>query len=148
MRVKLMCTKEKLDEFIRAVKNDELVFSDDATFVLMEETTQKEYLLVKQDEDLLPLNINDIIYIESLQNQTLVHTPKGIFYSKEPLYQLEGELKDNGFLRVHRSYLVNRRKIERIRSAFNMKLILVMSNQDKVEVSRSYYAQFKNEIGF
>ena len=87
MRVKLMCTKEKLDEFICAVKNDELVFSDDSTFVLMEETVQKEYLLVKEDEDLLPLSVNDIIYIESLQNQTLVHTQKGGFLSKEPLYQ-------------------------------------------------------------
>lgn len=148
MRVKLLCTKEKLDEFILAVKNDELVFSDDADLVLMEETVQKEYLLVKQEEDLLPISVNDIIYIESLQNQTLVHTDKEIFVSKEALYQLEGELRKSGFLRVHRSFLVNRRKIERIRSAFNMKLILVMSNQDKVEVSRSYYLQFKKDIGF
>ena len=148
MKVKLCCTKEALDELIRAVKSDSLEFSDDSSFVLMEDTSKREFLLVKQEDDLIPLQIEKIIYIESLQNQTLIHADKETYISKEPLYLLEGELKDRGFIRVHRSFIVNRRKIERIKSAFNMKMMLIMSNQDKVEVSRSYYAQFKKEIGF
>ncbi len=148
MKVKILCTQKMLQELISAVKQDQLEFSDEAPLVLMEQTLDRKTVLVKENDDLIPLSLEQIVYFESLQSKVLVHTEKTVYEIRKTLTQLEAELREFGFIRIHRAFLVNRSKIVRIRSSFNMKLTLILSNQDRVEVSRNYYTQFKAEIGF
>ena len=64
------------------------------------------------------------------------------------MYQLEAGLYEKGFLRVHKAYIVNKKAIRRIRTNLYMKFTLVLDNQEEIEVSRSYYYRFKEEMGF
>ncbi|MCC2834235.1 LytTR family DNA-binding domain-containing protein [[Clostridium] innocuum] len=90
----------------------------------------------------------DIIYIESISQEIWIHTGEGRYRARETMYQLEANLYEKGFLRVHKSFIVNKKDIRRIRSSLNSKFTLLLTNGDQIEVSRSYYYRFKEEMGF
>lgn len=94
------------------------------------------------------VKIDEIRYVESLDNQIHVHAKSGVFMMKDTLYHLEAVLYPAGFLRVHKSFIVSRAHIRSIHASLNMKFTLVLDNGEKLEVSRSYYYRFKEEIGF
>ena len=58
---------------------------------------------------------------------------------------LEQKLKDHGFLRTHKSYIVNIGKIREIIPWFNDTFILTLENCDykEIPVSRHYLPDFK-----
>ena len=73
-----------------------------------------EYLFVKSGKQLKKIYLNDILYIESMENYITVFTTssKEIVYSTLKLFleSLPGDL----FLQVHRSYVVNIKQIQSI----------------------------------
>lgn len=148
MRLKLVVSKEATENIKQAIKNQDIQYSDDASFVLYELHREHEFLLVKEQEDYFRVAVKDIIYIEARGAQVLAHTRDGIFQVKETMYQLEANLYEKGFLRIHKAFIVNKQDIKRIKTSLNMKFVLVLSNQETVEVSRSYYYHFKEEMGF
>jgi len=77
----------------------------------------------------------DIIYCEANSNYTSIHLIHGpeILASK-PLLEYENLLHDSGFIRVHKSYLVNMDQIKEYVKGEGGSLIL--SNGSEVEVSR------------
>ena len=48
---------------------------------------------------------------------------------KETMYQLEANLYERGFLRVHKAFIVNKKDIRRIRSSLNSKFTLILTNR-------------------
>ena len=148
MKLKLVATKEVKDKIKQAIKEQDIQYSDDASFVLYELHHEHEFLLVREKEDYFRIAVKDIIYIEAKGAQVLAHTKHGIYQVKETMYQLEANLYEKGFLRIHKAFIVNKKDIRRIKTSLNMKFSLVLSNQETVEVSRSYYYHFKEEMGF
>ena len=56
--------------------------------------------------------LKDIIYIEVFNKTCFIHTKQKTVTSSVSLSELEEELKNEGFLRCHKSYLVNMHYIE------------------------------------
>lgn len=148
MKLKLIVTKEHKEEIKTAIKENQIEYSDDAPFVVYELHHGHEYLLVKDREEFFRIAVQDIIYIEASNNTVFVHTQEGKYQVKETMYQLEANLYEKGFLRVHKAFIVNKKDIKRIKTSLNMKFVLLLSGGDQVEVSRSYYYHFKEEMGF
>lgn len=148
MKLKLVVTKEKKDTIKHALKHGEIEYSDEASFVLYELHQNHETLLVKDHDEYVHIYVKDILYIEAQGNRNLVHTGKGVFPIKETMYQLEATLYEKGFLRIHKAYIVNKKAIDRVKTGLNMKFTLTLINGEQIEVSRSYYYHFKEEIGF
>lgn len=115
---------------------------------MLEPQIDTDTLLVKEQEEYIQIAIEDILYIDSYADDIQVHTQAGIFQARENLYTLEAQLYEKGFLRIHKSYIVNKKAVLRIRPSIHMKFQLVLRNQEVVEVSRSYYYTFKEEMGF
>lgn len=148
MKVKLLCRKEIREQILRDLRDGNISIDEDADFVLYEANHNQQFLLVKDQEDYIRLTIKNIIYIESISQEIWIHTNDKIYQGRDTMYQLEANLYDKGFLRVHKSYIVNTKDISRIRSSLNMKFTLTLTNGDEIEVSRSYYYRFKEEMGF
>jgi len=55
--------------------------------------------------------VSNITYIESLKDYVKIHTATKSIVSKQKISDLEGELAKHAFLRVHRSYLINSKKV-------------------------------------
>jgi len=90
----------------------------------------EEYIFVKSDYKLIKIDLKDLIYIEGLKDYVkyyTVNSEKPIL-SLKSMKSLEEELSSKNFMRVHRSFLVNLKKIttiERNRIIFGEKYIPV-----------------------
>jgi DNA-binding LytR/AlgR family response regulator len=71
---------------------------------------------VKADYKILHVLFNDILYIEGLKNYIKIYTskqPKPII-TLMGMKEIEDELPANDFIRIHRSFIVQKNKIESI----------------------------------
>ncbi|MFP7299090.1 LytR/AlgR family response regulator transcription factor [Neobacillus niacini] len=71
-------------------------------------------LAIKSNHAILYITIEDILYIEKEGRKSIIHTVEGRYESLESLQELEDRLPDF-FFKTHRSYLVNLRKIIKIK---------------------------------
>lgn len=87
----------------------------------------------------------EIILIRAEQQKVIISSNKGDFEINTPLKDIEQKLKDYGFLRTHKSYIVNISKIREIIPWFNDTYILTLDNcsQKDIPVSRHYLPEFK-----
>lgn len=73
----------------------------------------KPYILRKKNKTIC-LNISEIIFIEKYKKRVLIHTTKEIYDSGDNLGIIEKHLLPEGFVRSHKSFLINPRFIKSI----------------------------------
>lgn len=73
---------------------------------------QNQFVLFKKGSTKHKIFLRDIVFLESLKNNIIVTTPyqKHTFY--ESISNLEEILKDQPFVRIHRSFIINLNYIE------------------------------------
>lgn len=77
-------------------------------------TPGEEYFFVKTEFRLQKINFSDILYIEGQGDYQAIVTNKGKIMTLQNLTRLEGSLPVNSFVRVHKSFIVSLRQIEKI----------------------------------
>jgi DNA-binding LytR/AlgR family response regulator len=84
-------------------------------------------IVVKSDYKNVPVSINKIDYIESIDNYVRIHLLDGQdVVSKIPLHSVEKMVPEGVFVRIHRSYLV---PISRIESFTRTEIVLATSGK-------------------
>lgn len=94
--------------------------------------TRERELMLSLPDGIIKLPLYDIRYIEVSKNYVSVHTGE-TFRVKKTLNELETEL-DDGFFRVHRSYIVGLRYIKKI-----TKTEVILKDGTVVPLSRKMY---------
>jgi len=84
------------------------------------------------------IDINDILYIEWVDNRSCICTKDDIYTIPSTLKQLCELLEEHGFIRVSKAFILNVFKIRSISSGLNMKLSVEISNGEIIEISRHY----------
>jgi two-component system, LytTR family, response regulator len=81
------------------------------------------------------VKLSEIIYCEASSNYTNFHfTERPVYCASKPIHEYETLLEDSGFLRIHKSFLVNIEHIKEYQRGEGGYVIL--SNGSAVEVSR------------
>jgi len=99
------------DRFFRAVERfyrDIKPTQVSVTTLLKEEET---LIQIKSGTKYHKVAVSNINYIESLKDYVKIHTTSKSIVSKQKISDLEAELAKHAFLRVHRSYLINSKKV-------------------------------------
>ncbi len=123
------------------------IVDDNEDYVLNEFNLHQTYLLVKdRTGDRIHLPVEDIIYMESYGHSIDVMTPKGRYQSSDPLKRISELLDPSVFIRISNSAIINRKHLKEIIPSLAMKFRLRMSNGDIVEVTRSYYSSFREQM--
>lgn len=119
------------ERFFKAI--DRFLSDQKATVIEKKEKEVDDFMLVKSGNKHHKVVINDILFIESLKDYIKIHTVNNKrIVSKYRISEIEQELKDESFLRVHRSYIINIDKI----SAFTVNDIEV--NSTEIPIGASY----------
>ena len=114
-----------IDKFYRQTSN--------AITPAKRETVTTDYILVKSGSKHHKVNLEDIVYIESLKDYIKIHLENDTsIVSKYKLGEMEQELSVHQFLRIHRSYIINTTKI----TAFSSNDIDV--NNQEIPIGASY----------
>lgn len=107
----------------------------------------KEVFRIKINGEVITLPINSILYIESQLRVVLIHVQKGNSIKEYRCYatisSLEKQLEPQGFLRIHRSFLVNMRHLKKFRCKEAL-----LSNGITLKVSEQNYAEQKKKFMF
>jgi DNA-binding LytR/AlgR family response regulator len=77
----------------------------------LKEDMQPTYLFFKQDKKMVKVDLNDILYIESLKDYVKIITSKKVVITHENIGKLITDLPD-WFVRVHKSYIISLSKVE------------------------------------
>lgn len=101
---------------------------------------QEPHIFLKVDKKLLKINLNDILYIESLKDYIKVITNLGDYVVHKSLTAITEELPLSNFLRVHRSYTISINKI----TAIDGNAIEIANR--RIPIGRNYLKQAKERI--
>lgn len=104
---------------------------------------EKRYLIEKQDSELIKIELEDIMYLESNGHYLTIHTIKDNIVVKKSLQEeiraicIDGQtLFENGFIATHRSFLVNLKYIDRV-----LRAQCILSSEEIVPISRNAYKE-------
>ncbi|CAA6802730.1 MAG: LytTR family two component transcriptional regulator [uncultured Aureispira sp.] len=76
-----------------------------------ESTTEKNYIVLKVNQKLYRVQLNNILYIEGMKEYVVFYTTKQKLVIHASLKSLEIRLPQDAFLRVHKSYIVHKNKV-------------------------------------
>ncbi|ASK32675.1 DNA-binding response regulator [Chryseobacterium sp. T16E-39] len=117
------------DRFLTATaKFKHLMEAEDALL----EIADRDFIFFNSGKKQIKITLQDIYYIESLREYINVHTKTETFTFKMPISKVEENLSSKMFVRIHKSYIVSKSKIE-IKSA-NM----IQINGKKLPIGRTY----------
>jgi len=100
----------------------------------------KTILVHQKDNDIL-LKTKNIIYIEAHDKEIYIHTIDKCYIERRNLNEIEDELKQDGFFRTHRGYLVN---LSYVREYDAKEVIL--ENNEIILISRLKFKRFKESL--
>lgn len=90
---------------------------------------------------LISVRLSDINYIEVYGHEILVHTANAVMPTSKSLSVIEKELSEYGFIRTHKSYIVNTRYIFSVERSS-----IILSNGENLPVSRTKLADIKQTL--
>ncbi len=101
---------------------------------------QEPHIFLKVNKKLIKVNLNDILYIESLKDYIKVITTLGDYVVHKSLTAITEELPQSNFIRIHRSYTISINKIIALEGN-----TVEISNK-KIPIGRNYLKQTKERI--
>lgn len=103
---------------------------------------EMKYIYIKSDYKLIQIELDKILYIEGLKDYIKVHledTPRPVL-SLTSLKAMEEKLPSDRFIRVHRSFIVQKQKIRIIEKG------RIIFGKDYIPISDSYKQELQNYV--
>lgn len=103
-----------------------------------------EEIFIKSGSSLVKLKLRDIIYVEALENYVTLNTKDEKYTIHFTMKAIESQLPSGVFIRVHRSFIVNKTMIQSIKE--NLLEINVGKSTKNIPVGKSFRDSLLNEI--
>lgn len=108
---------------------------------IQDKKNNSRQIMIKQEGEDIVIDISDIIYMESMDKNVRIVTSKSEYITRYNISDYEEELKNSGFLRIHRGYLISLSKVKKI-----VKNDVVMDGDISLPVSRSNVKALKDAL--
>lgn len=103
-------------------------------------------LLVKVRGSHHVLNVPEINWIEAADKYVRLHTDSESFLCRQTMNEMETKLVQSGFVRIHRSTLVNLRSIKEVKPNLHGDYKIVLNGGAVLALSRSYKPGFDSQF--
>ena len=108
---------------------------------IQDKKNNSRQIMIKQEGEEIVIDLSDIIYMESMDKNVRIVTSKSEYITRYNISDYEEELKNSGFLRIHRGYLISLSKVKKI-----VKNDVVMDGDISLPVSRSNIKTLKDAL--
>ena len=108
---------------------------------------QAECLLVKNGERVLLLRPNEIDWIEADDDYVHLHVGAESHLLRSTLAELEQRLSPEGFVRIHRSRLVNLDRIKEFRPLFHGESVIILKGGARLTASQNCLRALQERLG-
>lgn len=100
----------------------------------------------KLNDSYIKIKLDEIYYIDTVDNRTYVYCEKEIFENNMKIYELEKMLEGTSIVRVNKSCLLNIDKLRSVKAQINGRLLATLSNNEKIIINRSYVKEIKRRV--
>ena len=108
---------------------------------LEKKSKQRHSIFFSTEDGKKAVVVNDIVYIEVKSHKLTVHTILCAIEANGNLKNIESEIAEYGFIRIHQSYLVNFRFIDVVRQKS-----VVLDNEETLPLGRGRYEDVKMSL--
>ena len=111
---------------------------------VMDKSVSKRQLMIKADGEETLINVSDIIYLEAQNQYVMIYTHEDEYLVRYNIGDFEEQLKNDGFFRIHRGYLISLAKVKKL-----LKGEVLMENGDdeiSLPVSRANVKPLKEAL--
>ncbi len=105
---------------------------------------EKEQIFIKNNSSLVRLCLDDILWVEALENYVVLNTCNEKYTIHFTMKAIEEKLPSSRFSRIHRSYIVNRGKIDLIED--NAIILKTESETKVIPIGKSYREGLMNDL--
>jgi two-component system LytT family response regulator len=103
-------------------------------------------LVVRTKGRIVLLNLDEIDWVEAAANYVRLNIGKESYLFRETISRTSERLNSNHFIRIHRSVIVNVRKIKELIPVNSGEYIVVLKSGKELSCSRGYRANVQNMI--
>lgn len=103
-------------------------------------TILKDAFFIKDKHALIKVSFEDILYAEAMDNYCVIYTSNRKYILSQTLKLVEQKLNPHGFIRVHRSHLLNLKHVTQIQPKS------VFINDHEIPLSDSYKSELMERI--
>ena len=97
--------------------------------------------------DRFRLLLSEVFYFEVVDSASFLYTRKDVFEAREKLYEFERLTAGSAMFRCSKSMILNADKIDYVRPSLSGRFEAVLSNGEKVIISRRYVGELKRMLG-
>lgn len=108
---------------------------------------EKDRVLIgTQEKQSCKFLISDVYYLEIVDRHCFAYLHKDVYQLELNLKKFLEKYEQAGFVQIGKSTVVNVRYVKRIVPDINMRLNLIMENEEKLVVNRSYKKAFMDGL--
>lgn len=108
--------------------------------------TGQAKLMGWKDKTHVVLDVNKILYIESVDGRTYAYTDEDVFAMDDTLNKLGQFLRGINFFRCSKSMIINIDKVQSLKSLPSNRIDAVMCNGEHIMISRTYASDFRKRL--
>lgn len=97
---------------------------------------RSEFIFIREDKIDYKIDLNDILFLESIGDYVKVHTNSRTYLVYQTLKNFESQLSANEFVRVHKSFLIPFKKINSIEGN------IIKIGKDEIPIGTTYRKTF------
>ena len=105
---------------------------------------EDEEIFIKKESTLVKLKLKDIVFVEALENYVTLNTKTDKYTIHFTMKAIESQLPSSVFLRVHRSFIINKSMIKTIKE--NSLDITIGNTVKNIPVGKSFKDSLLNDI--
>jgi two-component system LytT family response regulator len=107
---------------------------------------QLQRFAVRSGESTFFVPVNEVDWIEAFQNYVRLHVGPATHLLHVPMNTIEGVLDSNNFLRIHRSHIVNVRRIARLCSIAHGQFSVELKSGQRLQSGRTYNERIRRML--
>jgi two-component system LytT family response regulator len=108
--------------------------------------SQPKRLAVKTPGRLVFVNVADVDWVEAANYYACLHVGKETHIIRRTLAELEGDLGEEAFIRIHRSIIVNVDRIQGLELQSGGEYEVVLKSKARLKLSRRYRKQLQDRL--
>lgn len=120
-----------MDFVVKPIAYEEFAFKLDKAVRMVRLSLRESVVMRTKDNSLVKVNLSDIVYIEVVLHDVIVHLLKSQFEVHKPLRKVMAQIGSSDFIRINKCYFINLRYLKKID-----RMDAVMPN-GRLQISRS-----------
>lgn len=103
-------------------------------------------IIGKKDNDNYVISLEEIFYFEAVDNHVFAYCEKDIYEVSYKIQELNELLQQTSFIQTSRTVILNIKKIMKVTTLVNGRILAVLNNHEKMIITRVYANHFKAKL--